>query len=87
MAKNEKTGDGHQNGALGSSTQVYNPLTGNYLKRDSSTGRFVDVKTDGKAFRGVTKEPRVINVHIPVPKVTAKKAEQSVIKTINRLAK
>lgn len=56
MAKNGKSGDGHRNGAVRERTQVYNPKIERYVKRDSETGRFMDVKADEKPFKGVTKE-------------------------------
>ena len=34
-----------------------NPKTDNWVKRDTTTGRFMDVKQDGTPFKGVTKEP------------------------------
>lgn len=56
MAKNGKVGDGHRVGAVRDRSQTYNPKTGQWVKRDSETGRFMDVKEDGKPFKGVTKE-------------------------------
>lgn len=56
MAKNGKVGDGHRNGAVKDRTQVYNPTTEKWVKRDSNTGQFLDVKSDGEPFKGVTKE-------------------------------
>lgn len=56
MARNGKVGDGHRNGAVRDRSQTYNPKTGTWVKRDSDTGRFMDVKSDGKPFKGVTKE-------------------------------
>lgn len=56
MARNGKVGDGHRNGAVRSRTQTYNPKTETWVKRDSDTGRFMDGKSDGKPFKGVTKE-------------------------------
>lgn len=44
MATNPPSGDGHRNGAVKGRSQVYNPKTGLYVKRDSETGRFMDVK-------------------------------------------
>lgn len=52
MAKN--TGHGHRQGAVTGRTQVKTPV--GFVKRDSSTGRFMDVKSDSKPFKGVTKE-------------------------------
>lgn len=56
MAKNGKVGDGHRNGAVKDRTQTYNPKTDTWVKRDSNTGKFMDGKSDGKPFKGVTKE-------------------------------
>lgn len=58
MAKNAKVGDGHRVGAVRDRSQTYNPKTGQWVKRDAETGRFIDVKEDGKPFKGVTKEGR-----------------------------
>ena len=56
MAKNGVTGDRHRNGAVTGRSQTYNPKTEQWVKRDSDTGRFMDVKQDGTPFKGVTKE-------------------------------
>lgn len=56
MAKNGNVGDGHRNGAVKERSQAYNPKTETWVKRDSNTGKFMDVKSDGKPFKGVTKE-------------------------------
>lgn len=54
MAKN--TGKGYRQGSVNDRTQVQNPNTGQWVKRDTETGRFMDVKDDGKPFKGVAKE-------------------------------
>lgn len=56
MATNGKSGDNRRHGAVRSRTQAYNPKTETWVKRDSDTGKFMDVKSDGKPFKGVTKE-------------------------------
>jgi hypothetical protein len=56
MAKNGKSGDGRRHGAVKQRSQTYNPKTETWVKRDSNTGKFMDVKSDGKPFKGVTKE-------------------------------
>ena len=56
MAKNGRPGDGHRNGAVKGRSLTYNPKTGQYVKRDTSTGRFMDIKQDGTPFKGVRKE-------------------------------
>jgi len=56
MAKNPPTGDGHRHGAVKDRSQVPNPVTNHWTKRDTGTGRFIDQKADGKPFRGVRRE-------------------------------
>jgi hypothetical protein len=60
MAKN--TGNNSRKGSVDNRTQVKNPKTGDFTKRneDSSSshdGEFMDGKEDGKPFKGVAKEP------------------------------
>ena len=59
MAKT--TGEGSLKGAFAERTQVKNPVTGTYVKRDESAGadkgEFMDVKSDGSKFKGVATEP------------------------------
>ena len=56
MATNGKSGDGHRNGAVKGRSQTYNPVTEIWTKRDTSTGKFMDGKSDGTPFKGVRKE-------------------------------
>jgi hypothetical protein len=56
MATNGKSGDGHRNGAVRDRSQTFNPKTSKWVKRDTNTGRFMDVKQDGEKFKGVRKE-------------------------------
>jgi len=59
MAKNAPTGDNARKGAVKDRTQVQNPKTGLWTKRDSDTGKFMDIKTSSdKPFKGVTKEKK-----------------------------
>ena len=53
MATN--TGEGHRNGSVRDRTQTYNPQNDTYVKRDTNTGRSMDVKSDGEPFKGVAK--------------------------------
>ncbi len=55
MAKN--TGNNHRNGSVKDRTQVQNPKTSNWVKRDTDTGQFIEQKSDGKPFKGVAQEP------------------------------
>ena len=41
MATNPPSGDGHRNGAVRNRSQVFNPKTQTWVKRDSDTGRFM----------------------------------------------
>lgn len=56
MATNPPSGDRHRNGAVRHRSQVLNPKTEQWVKRNKDTGRFMDVKQDGKPFKGVRKE-------------------------------
>lgn len=54
MAKN--TGKGYRDGAVDARSQTQNPRTGQFVKRDADSGKFMDVKQDGTPFKGVRKE-------------------------------
>lgn len=54
MAKN--TGNGSRKGSVNDRTQSQNPQNGNYTKRNTDTGQFMDQKTGGKPFKGVARE-------------------------------
>lgn len=56
MATNPPKGDGHRNGAVRQRSQVYNPLTDRFVKRDTGTGQFMDQKADKAPFKGVRRE-------------------------------
>lgn len=56
MATNPPKGDNQRKGAVRDRSQTYNPKTGTYIKRNKGTGQFMDVKSDGKPFKGVRKE-------------------------------
>lgn len=59
MAVNKPYGDNARVGAVKDRSQVYNPKTDKWVKRDSQTGKFMDVKTtDNKPFKGVRKEKK-----------------------------
>lgn len=56
MATNSPSGDGHRNGMVKDRSQTQTP-NGHWVKRDTDTGRFMDVKTSEKTpFKGVRKE-------------------------------
>ena len=56
MATNKPTGDSARKGAVRKRSQTFNPKTNQFVKRDADTGKFMDVKQDGKPFKGVRKE-------------------------------
>lgn len=53
MAKN--TGAGFRKGAVTKRTQTQTS-SGHYVKRDASSGKFLNVKSDRSPFKGVRKE-------------------------------
>ncbi|ARU57001.1 hypothetical protein OLMES_2957 [Oleiphilus messinensis] len=55
MATNPPAGDGHRKGAVRKRSQTQT-ASGHWVKRDTKTGRFLDVKSDGKKFKGVRTE-------------------------------
>lgn len=58
MAKNIPPGDGHRIGAVKQRSQTVTP-SGHHVKRDTDTGRFLDVKTTDKTpFKGVRREKK-----------------------------
>lgn len=56
MATNPPVGDNRRNGAVCKCSQGLNPKTGQYVKRNAETGRFMDVKQNATPFKGVRKE-------------------------------
>lgn len=58
MAKNNPPGDGHRIGAVKGRSQTQTP-TGDWVKRDTTTCRFMDVKTSSQdPFKGVRREKK-----------------------------
>lgn len=55
MAKNGPKGCGRL-GQITHRSQTFNPKTEHWTKRDTETGRFLDVKSDGAPFKGVRRE-------------------------------
>jgi hypothetical protein len=56
MATNPPSADGHRNGAVRDRSQVHNPRNDRWVKRDTDSGRFLDLKADPKPFKGVRRE-------------------------------
>lgn len=57
-----ETGKGSRKGAVSGRTQSRNPKTKDWTKRNETPGskkkgEFMDVKSGGKPFKGVAKEP------------------------------
>jgi hypothetical protein len=55
MATNPPIGDNQRRGAVRQRSQTQT-VSGNWVKRDATTGRFMNVKSDGTPFKGVRKE-------------------------------
>ena len=55
MAKNKPYGDNARKGMVKGRSQTQTS-SGHYVKRDTKTGKFMDVKSDGTPFKGVRKE-------------------------------
>ncbi len=55
MAKNGAKGGG-RHGPVTQRSQVKNPQNGNWTKRNTQTGQFMDQKQDGTPFKGVRRE-------------------------------
>ena len=53
MAKN--TGDNYRKGSVDDRTQTETP-GGDFVKRDTDTGKFMDQKEGGEPFKSVAKE-------------------------------
>ena len=56
MAVNKPNGDNARVGAVRERSQTFNGKTRLFIKRDSITGRFLDVKTSGGKFKGIRRE-------------------------------
>ena len=54
MATN--TGKGYRQGSVNDRTQVQNPVNGNWTKRDTDSGKFIEQKQGGEPFKGAAKE-------------------------------
>lgn len=68
MAKNKEAGDDRRVGAVKKRSQIKNPLTGTWTKRDDATGKFMDVKADAAPFKGVRKEKTAAAKKAPAKK-------------------
>ena len=58
MATNPPSGDGHRNGAVKDRSQTFNPVTKQWVKRDSDTGHFMDVKKMALLLRESAKKSK-----------------------------
>lgn len=56
MATNKPYGDNSRIGAVKNRSQVYNSKIDRYIKRNTDTGQFMDVKSDKDPFKGIRKE-------------------------------
>ena len=56
MATN--TGKNYRKGSVDNRTQLdLDPKRGKFVKRDTTSGRFIDLKQDEKPFKGIAEEP------------------------------
>ena len=55
---NWSAGDNQRKGAVKTRSQIKNPITGTWTKRDDKSGKFIDVKADPRPFKGVRKEKK-----------------------------
>jgi len=81
MATNQ--GDSSHKETVNSSSQVYNPANGHYVKRDTESGTFLSVKTDGTPFKGARTEKVVAKANPYLKKSIAIKIEKAVIAVLN----
>ena len=72
------TGKGHRAGAVKSRSQVFNPATNRWVKRDKETGKFVEGKADGTPFKGVRKEKISVRANPAVSRSVALKMDRAV---------
>lgn len=56
MATNPPSGDKRRRGAVRRRSQVRNPRSKTWVKRDATTGRFMSVKSKRAPHKGVRKE-------------------------------
>ncbi len=65
-------------------SQVRNSATGNFILRDSRSGKIIDVKTSRNPFVGIRSVKSEIKSNPSVAKSVAKKAERAVIQVKRR---
>ncbi len=56
MAKNNPIWDNARKGAVKNREQVFNPKTNLWVKKDSTTWKFMDVKSDWTPFKWIRKK-------------------------------
>jgi hypothetical protein len=56
MATNKPLGDNARKGPVKDRSQLHQRRMERFIKRDKTTGQFLDVKADAKKFKGVVKE-------------------------------
>jgi hypothetical protein len=74
MATIRKKSDDVRHGAVKGREQVYNPTMNRFIKVDSATGRFMDVKDDAMPFAGVRKSKATKKKAAADKKADARKA-------------
>jgi hypothetical protein len=56
MTTNKPYGDNRHIGVVKDCSQTFNPQTKQWVKRDTATGGFINVKQNGTPFKGGRKE-------------------------------
>lgn len=56
MATISTAHDGHRHGAVRQRSQFFNNRINRWVKRDTTNGRFLEVKSDNERFKGIRRE-------------------------------
>ena len=56
MAKNKPYGDNARRGEVKKRSQVWNKKIGRYVERSLEDGKFINVKSNSRRFKGVKRE-------------------------------
>jgi hypothetical protein len=80
MASVKKNTNGKRNRDI---SVVYNPGTGNYIKKDAKTGKYTVLKDVESIQKGIRHKRTNIKANPSVKRIIALKAEKSVINLMN----
>ena len=89
MGKN--TGRNYRIGAVCDRTQMWNPWIARWIKRVIKNGQFLNVKSDGKPFKGVAREVdrrrSIRNLQQQIRKMRAKNIMKEIFMYFGRIPK